>query len=168
MAARNFSLRPGFERCSEIGTERATQNHPMQERDGASMSGAMTTFADFISLEGEQRRTARRSLNLRVEMRGEASATQLCSARNISFSGMFLQCTPGFGRVGEVVGLEFSLNFGGLNRRCGMRVQIVWVAAEGIGVCFHTSDAVSFRYIQKMMYERSALQGGQEPGFASR
>lgn len=131
----------------------------MQEQDGASMSGAMTTFADFIALEREQRRTTRRSLNLQVEMRGEGDATQICNAQNISFSGMFLQCTPGFGQVGEIVKLEFTLNFGGLSRRCGMMVQIAWVDADGVGVCFHKSDAVSFRYIQKMMYERSALSG---------
>ena len=90
------------------------------------------------------------------DLHGDGSGNEPCTAKDISLSGMFLQCSPAFGRTGDIVSLEFWLGFGGINKRCCMLVQIARVADDGFGVCYHQCDAASFRYVHQLMYERGA------------
>lgn len=119
------------------------------------MVGTMTNPVDFPAKK-ELRDALRRTLVLPLEVLGEVSGKESCTAKNISLGGMFFQCTPAFGRTGDIVSLEFWLGFGGINKRCCMLVQIARVADDGFGVCYHQCDAASFRYVHKLMYERGA------------
>lgn len=120
------------------------------------MIGAMTNIADLLVQQRERREALRRPLELRVDVHGETPAGVSCRAENISLSGMFLHCAPTFALAEEIVRLEFWLSFSGMSKRCCMKVQIVRVADDGVGVCFHRCNAVNFRYIHKMMFERGA------------
>lgn len=104
----------------------------------------------------EHRGAARRGAQLPVGVDDGASAQRPFTVGNVSFSGVFLRgCTDTI-QVGRLVTLELWLSYGGVLKRCGLKAEVVRRVADGAGMRFHKSDAVSFRYIHKLMYQESS------------
>jgi hypothetical protein len=101
----------------------------------------------------ERRWSSRKSLDLRVWLHSTDIDYKLCIAANINFSGLFILCNQAHCHVGDVVELCFKLNFDGSEKQCNLTTKVIRVGEKGMGAMFQQHDSISFRYIQKMLFE---------------
>lgn len=111
-----------------------------------------TSTADLQGLL-ERNGAKSRPLNLPFILIGSDKLRQKCIATNVSLSGILLRANSMSVNVGEIVELEFKLNFSGFLMRCSMLTKLAGFSEHGVVIDFYQYNSEIFRYIYKLMYD---------------
>lgn len=116
---------------------------------------------NVLSIQPKRNRIEQRYLNLPVTLKSSKKILQAGIAFGVSLSGLLIRVGSTSVTYGEIVELEFRLEFDGILKICRIPAKVTHIGKDSLTINFYQFNSETFSYLKKLMFNTNLRVYGE-------